>query len=62
VAAGRAEEPFSVRSGLHELKIAILDAIRAAQSAGAVSLDSSHFDHEGITFFVNGKAMVIDGG
>jgi hypothetical protein len=62
VATGGTEEPFSVGSGLHELEIALLDAIGTTDGAAAIALDSFHFDNEGVTFFVNGKATVVDGG
>ena len=62
VAASGAEEPFSVGSGLHEFEVAILDAIRAADRTVGVALDSSHFDDEGVAFFVDRKTAVVDGG
>jgi hypothetical protein len=62
VATGGTEEPFSVGSGLHELEITILDAVGAANGAAAIALDSFHFDDKGVTFFVDGKAPVVDGG
>jgi hypothetical protein len=62
VATGGTEEPFSVGSGLHEFKIPILDTIGAADGTVVIALDSSHFDDEGVTFFMDGKATVVDGG
>jgi hypothetical protein len=62
VATSGTEEPFSVGSGLHELEIAVLDAIGTTDGAAAIALDSFHFDNEGVTFFVNGKTTVVDGG
>ena len=62
VATGGTEEPFSVGSRPHEFEIALLDTIGAADGTVVIALDSSHFDDEGVTFFVHREATVVDGG
>ena len=61
VAAGGAEKPFSVGSGVHEFEIAILNTIGATDSLGANSLESFCSQNEGITFFVHGTGTVVRG-
>ena len=62
VAAGGAEEPFSVGSGLHEFEITILGTIGAADGAATIAANSSHFENESVAFFVDRKASIVDGG
>lgn len=62
VAAGGAEEPFSVGSGLHEFEITILGTIGAADGTAAIAADSSHFDDESVASFVDRKAAIVDSG
>ena len=62
VSATGAEEQFSVGLGFHQFELLIFDAIRAANGGGTIDLDSFHFDDEGITFFMDGKAVVVGNG